>query len=165
MAVLDSVLVQTPFGASAITVTDGAAASVTVIYEGAFSWEETGRTVTEALNRDRRGATPNIIETGDNTISITLDGLITSYLGDSNTHIYEALTFTGNASGWTSTSNGSADTYTLAYTSLEPNSGTTQTLTFPFCHTDSISTDPRGDDGKTSFSASITCYANRPTIT
>ena len=164
MAVLDSSLTQTSHGAAYLTIADGGANTITLKFEGSFSWEETGRSVTEALNRGRHLSTPNVIETGDNNVAVTLDGLITSYLGSSNTHVYEAMKFTGTASSWASTTDGSAKCFRLTYTTIEPNSTTTQTLTFAYCHLDTISIDPRGDDGKTSFSASITDYENQPTV-
>ena len=165
MAALDSSVTLTAYGAAAVTITDGAANSITMVGEISLSWEETGRSVTEARERDRHLATPNVIETGDNNMSISMEFWVRSYLGSSNVHEYEALTFTGNASGWTTTVNGNAKCYTMDVAMLEPGGATTQNLSFPFCHTDSANSDPRGADGKASISASITSYANRPTIT
>ncbi len=163
MAALDSSVTTTAHGAAAVTITDGAANSITMVGEISLSWEETGRSVTEARERDRHLATPNVIETGDNNMSISMEFWVRSYLGNSNVHEYEAMTFTGNASGWTTTVDGNAKCFTMAVQLIEPGAATTQTLTFPHCHLDTWSNDPRGADGKNSASVSLTSYANRPT--
>lgn len=168
MAVLDSSAPMTYSGAAALAVNDGTtptALTVSITFEGSFSYTETGRTVTEARSRDRRKSTPVLIEGGDNDIEISLSGMITSYLGDSNTHIYEALTKTGNAASWVKTGAGTAHTYELVFTALSGADGsTTQTLTFPYCHTASLQIDPNGEGNMHAFEATITCYANRPTV-
>ena len=163
MAGIDSSYTTTAHGAAALTIA-GASNSITMALEISLSWEESGRTVTEARERDRHLGTPNVIETGDNNMSISIEGHVRSYLGASNVHEYEAMTKTGNAGAWTSTGAGSAYLFTLTVTIIEPDSTATQTLTFPYCHLDSWSNDPRGADGKNSFSATITSFANRPTI-
>lgn len=168
MAALDSSAPHVFNGAAAISIDDGttpAALTVDIIFEGSFSWTETGRTVTEARTRGRRKSTPVLIESEDNDIEITLSGKITSYLGDSNTHIYEALTKTGNAASWVKTGAGTAHSYTLTFTALSGSDGSTvQTLTFDPCHTSSLQLNPNGDGGMHEFEATIMCYANRPTV-
>lgn len=164
MAALDSSVPQVYSGAAAVQITDGSN-TVTIAFEGSFSWTRTGRQVVEARSRDRHKSTPVIVETGDSDISISMEGNITSFLGSSNTYVYEALTKTGNAAAWTSTGAGNAYTFRLVYTCLSGAAGGgSQTLTFNYCHCDQIAIDPGGDDGKTSFSATITDYENDPTI-
>jgi hypothetical protein len=164
MAAIDSTVPMTHHGATAITITDGSN-TVTIVYTGSFSWTETGRSVTEARDRGRHKSTPVIVETEDNDCAISFTGMITSFLGSSNTHLYEALTRTGNAAAWTSTGVGNAYTYTLTATFLNGEaSGGSQTLTFTPCHTDSLALDGMGADGLMQVDATITAYINRPTV-
>lgn len=168
MAVLDSSEPLVYAGAAAIAINDGTtptALTVSIIFEGTFSWSRTGRTVTEARTRGRRKSTPVLIEGEDNDITISLSGKVTSYLGDSNTHVYEALHRSGNASSWVKTGGGNAHTFELVFTALAPDSGgTTQTLTFPVCSLSSFNGNPDGEGSMHEFEAEIICYANDPTI-
>ena len=164
MAALDSSVPMTHHGASAITITDGVS-SVTVMFTGSFSWTQTGRSVVEARDRGRRKSTPVVVETEDNDCSISFSGMITSFLGSANTHIYEALTRSGKAAAWLSTGDGNAHTYRMDVTLLNGDAGGgSQVLTFNPCHTDSLQIDPMGADGLCNFDASITAYVNAPTI-
>lgn len=170
MAALDKNVPQTYTGAAAIVVKDGSSTPLTagILFEGSFSWTETGRETSEALNRGRRSTSgpPTIIEGDDGTITLSLSGLIQSYLGDSDTHIYEALTRTGNAAAWVRTANGTAHSYDLDYTSLSGDpSGDSQLLNFPYIVTRSLKIDPKGTGNKSRFEAELICHRNRPTIT
>lgn len=163
MAAADSSIPRVFHGASAIVISDGSN-SVTIIFEGTFTWSATGRTKNEARSRGRHKSTPVVTEGEDGDISISMSGKITSYLGSSNTHLYEALTKTGNAAGWTPTADGNAHTYRIVYTSLNgAAAGGTQTLTFAYCSTDSIDIDTNGDGGHETLEASITDRENLPT--
>lgn len=167
MAVLDSSEPMVYSGAAAIQLSDGTGTPLTVdiIFEGTFSWTRTGRTITEARTRGRRKATPVLIEGEDNDITISLSGKITSYLGDSNTHIYEALHKDGNASAWVKTGAGNAHSFDLIFTALAPDSGgTTQTLRFSPCTMSSFNGSPDGEGNMHEFEAELVCYANDPTI-
>lgn len=166
MAALDSTIPQVFKGAAAIRISDGTGTPLTVdlIFEGTFSWTQVGRTVNEARSRGRRKSTPVLIEGEDNDMELTLSGKITTYLGNSNTHVREALTQTGTAGSWVKTGAGNAYSFDLKFTSLAGDgSGTTQVLTFSPCVVTSLQTNPDGDSGH-EFEATITCYANRPTI-
>jgi len=166
MAVLDSSVPQAFHGATAIRVYDGTGTplEVSVKFEGSITWTETGRTVNEALSRDRRKSTPVLMEAGDNDITISISGKITSYLGDSNTHIYEALRRSGNAVVWVKTAAGNAHSFDIDFTSLAGDgSGTNQTGTFPYCHLASLKVDPKGQGAGHEFEAEIICHANQPT--
>ena len=167
MAALDSSAPHTFSGATAIRVYDGTAVTpleVNIIFEGSISWTETGRTITEARSRDRRKSTPVLIAGGDTDITISLSGKITSYLGNSNTHIYEALRKRGNASAWVKTGAGTAHSFDIDFTALSGADGsTTQVATFPYCTLNSLQIDPNGDGNMHSFEAEIICHANEPT--
>jgi len=167
MAALDSSAPHTYSGATALRVYDGTGTPLDadIIFEGTFSWTEVGRSVSEARTRDRRKSTPVLIEGGDNDISISMSGKITSYLGDGNTHIYEALRRSGNASAWVKTAAGTAHSFDLDFVALAGSDGTTvQTLTFPYCHLASLKVDPAGEGNMHAFEAEIICHANQPTI-
>lgn len=165
MAALDSTTeVRVFHGAAAIQLTDGTN-TVTVAFQGEMSWERTGRTVSEARDRNRHKSTPVLTEAEDGNISISLSGKITSYLGSSNAHLYEVLTGTGQAASWTPTANGNAHSFRLIYTSLSSAAaGGNQTLTFNYCHCESQSINLNGDGGHEMLDASITDYENDPTI-
>jgi len=105
MAALDSSTPLKRIGTTALTLTDGAGSptSISVIFEGSFSFTTTGRAVIEAMSQGRHKATPVLVETQDQTTSIEFDGYITSFKGSSNSHVYEFLTRTGTASASTFT--------------------------------------------------------------
>ena len=166
MAALDSSTPLKRIGTTALTLTDGAGSptSISVIFEGSFSFTTTGRAVIEAMSQGRHKSTPVLVETQDQTTSLEFDGYVTSFKGSSNSHVYEFLTRTGTASALTTTSDGDGFTLKLVATFLESKASgaATQTLTFNFAHCDSVQIEAGTEDG-VRFSASFTCYENAPT--
>jgi hypothetical protein len=167
MADLDSSVPLKRIGTTALLIEDGTtptANSVSVIFEGTFSATVTGRAVVEATSQGRHKSTPVLVETTSGTVALTLDGHITSLKGNSNTHIYEALTRTGTASSWATTGDGDAYMLKITATFVQSKQTTpaTQTLVFAYCHPDSIQIGAGPDDAVT-FSASFTDYEDYPT--
>jgi hypothetical protein len=167
MADLDSSTPLKRIGTTALLIKDGTtptANSVSVIFEGSFSATVTGRAVVEATSQGRHKTTPVLVETTSGTVALEFDGHITSLKGASNTHIYEALTRTGTAASWVSTGDGDAYTVEIVATFLESKQtgAATQTLTFAFCHPDSIQIEA-GTEDAVRFSASLTDFEDYPT--
>lgn len=164
MAAIDST--GTPFkwpGSGDITITDGSANSLAMSLIGSFSWSQAGRTKVEVMERRRHQGTPVILETDDATCEISISGKITSFSGSSNVHPFEALTQSGNASGWTKVGGGDAYTYQLTAVATHPD-GSTQTLTFTPVATTSLSANLDGEEGQATFEATLTAYMNAPTV-
>jgi len=105
-----------------------------------------------------------VVETQDQVTTVEFDGYITSFKGSSNTHIYAALTRTGTAASWVTTSDGDGYTVQLTVTYLESKASgaATQTLTFAFAHPDSVQIEA-GTEDAVRFTASFTNYENYPT--
>lgn len=166
MAALDSSTPLKRIGTTALTISDGAGspASISVIFEGSFSFTTNGRAVIEAMSQGRHKATPVLVETQDQTTSIEFDGYVTSFKGSSNSHIYEVLTRTGTAASYVTTADGDGYALKLVVTFLESKASgaATQTLTFNHCHPDSVQIEA-GTEDAVRFSASFTCYENTPT--
>ena len=108
-----------------------------------------------------------LIETDDTDVTGSFNALVTSFKGSSNTHPYEALTFSGNASAWTSTAGGSKTAIKLVLTvdsSGEDATGGSQTVTFAYAVPTEVSVDAAGGDGLFQLSCSFTDHENRPTL-
>lgn len=163
MAGLDNT--TTPFaftGTMTYRITDGGANYIDMTLVGSLSWDAPGRTQVEVMERRRHQSTPVTVETDDGNVTLNVSGRITSFLGSSNVHPFEAFTQTGNASGWTSvTGHG----YVLEHkVTLTHPSGTQQTLTFNYCKRDSLSCNHDGADGLGDFEATFTDMENYPSI-
>ncbi|MEL6344731.1 MAG: hypothetical protein AAFV53_16560 [Myxococcota bacterium] len=165
MAAIDGLAPFSWPGAGAILIEDGAGNSASGIFEGAFSFEATGRASSEARNRGRHLSIPVEVEGDDGDVSISLSGLLTSMKGINRVHPYEAMTFTQGAAAWVSVGRGNKKMFRLTVTALDPDSGATQQVRFSFCKLDSISCDFVGESGKATFEASITDRENYPTVT
>ena len=166
MPALDPTAPQTYHGAVAVEIYDGSTNSISLVFEGSFSWSEVGRAVVEARSRGRHLATPVLVETEDNDCSISLKGLVTSFLGASTVHLYEALTFTGNAAAWVPVGAGNAKSFGIRFTALSGDfGGGQQVLDFFPCHNGSRKIDPAGDRGLCTLEAEITAYMNQPQVT
>ena len=172
MANLDSSFPH-KFAGATLVISDGAGspASVTVTFkQGTISWTETGRTYTEAREAGRHASVsgkPVLIETDDTDVTGSFTALVTSFKGSSNTHPYEALTFSGNASAWTSTAGGSKTAIKLVLTvdsSGEDSTGGSQTVTFAYAVPTEVSVDAACGDGLFQLSCSFTDHENRPTL-
>ncbi len=163
---MDSAIPQVFSGATAITIEGaGAGESISMAFLGEFSWTRTGRVSVEARERSRHVAGgPVVVETEDSDISISLSGHITSYLGDSDVHPYEAFTKTGLAASWTSTVQGGAHGLRLKFRGKNPATGAEQTLTFRYCVPQSIEINPNGDRGLAQISVELLDYENDPQI-
>jgi hypothetical protein len=169
MASLDSSTPLKRIGTTALAVADGTtptANSISVIFEGSISFTVSGASVIEATSQGKHKTTPVVVETQDQVTSIEFDGYITSFKGSSNTHIYEALTRTGTASSWKTTSDGDGYCVKLTVTYLESKatSPSTQEVVFAFAHPDSVQIEA-GTEDAVRFSASFTNYENYPTVT
>lgn len=168
MADLDSATPLKPQSGTAVVINDGtspSALTLTAIFQGNFNWTVNGKPGVESLNQNTHKSTPVVTEVGDTTVSLTMEGTITSLKGSSNTHVYEALTRTGNASAWVPTNDGDDYCVEIVFTVLESkNSGAaSQTITFAYCKLESIQVTANVDNVLT-FSASFTDYENAPTI-
>lgn len=167
MANLDNA--TTPFKANIVSlvISDGAGNSLTLaLLQGSvITWTEPGRTAVEARQQGRHQTTPVVVETDDGNVTGSMQLLVSSWKGSSNTHPYEFLTKTGNASGYTSRGVGGAWIYRLVATfDSTVDGGGAQTATFGYVHTDSIDGDPAGVDGLTAITVNFTDYESRPTF-
>jgi len=168
MAVLDSSTPLKPQSGTLFVINDGTtptALTVSGIFQGNFNWTVNGLPSTESLVQNTHQSTPVVTNVGDATVSLTMEGQITSLKGDSNTYPYEALTRTGNAASWVSTAAGDAHCVELVFTVIESSgsSPTTQTITFAYCKLDSIQV-TANIDGVLTFSATFTDFENEPSI-
>ncbi|MEL6347722.1 MAG: hypothetical protein AAFV53_31745 [Myxococcota bacterium] len=164
MANLDSSVPHYWSGGGTLVLEDGSGNSITVTFmQGTFSWSETGRDYTEAMERERHASVPVLIETGDGNVTGQFSFLITSFKGNSNVHPYEALTFSGNASGWTSTSSGTKKSLRARLTvdSTQAGGGLQQAL---FNHLVPTSVDPdlAGANGLAQGTVNWTDHENQP---
>lgn len=167
MADLDSTIPLKRIGTTAIVINDGttpAALTVSGIYEGGIQFTINGRAVAEARSQGRYKSTPVLVETTDGVSSLELEGTLTSFKGDSNLHLYELLTGTGNGSAALTTADGDGQTFEIVITFIQAiqSGAATQTLTFAYCHLDTLTITASTEDSVT-FSASFTNYENNPT--
>lgn len=170
MAALDSVI-PFPYQKGTLVIKDGTnptANQITVTYEqGTFSFSAPGRSYSEAMGRGRRStsAAPVLMDGDDGVVTGQFSFLITSFLGDSNVHPYEAVTFSGNASSWVTTSRGTRKSLELVFTadSSEATGGGTQTLTFKYCVITNPECDMNAVEGKAQLTVSFTDHENLPT--
>ena len=167
MADLDSSVPLKRIGTTALVINDGTnptALTVSGIFEGGISFTINGRTVVDARSQGRHKSTPVVVETEDGVTALEIEGKLTSFKGSSNIHMYEMLTRTGNAAAAETTGDGDAQLYEVVITFIQSiqSSPATQTLTFAFCHVDSLQITAATDDTVT-FSASFTNYENVPT--
>lgn len=167
MADLDSTIPLKRIGTTAIVINDGTPSTpltVSGIYEGGIQFTINGRAVAEARSQGRYKSTPVIVETTDGVSTIELEGMLTSLKGDSNLHLYELLTRTGNGSAAVSTADGDGMCFEIVITFIQAvqSSPATQTLTFAYCHLDTLNITASTEDS-VSFTASFTNYENVPT--
>jgi hypothetical protein len=167
MADLDSALPIKRIGTTAILIEDATAGTTlkaSGVFEGSYSWTITGRTVVEATSQGRHKSVPALVETTDSTVSLEIEGKITSFKGNSNIHIYELLTQSGTAAAVVTTADGDAQAFKITITVIQAKqaSPVTQTIVFAYCIVDSLSIEAGADDS-ISFKASFTDYENYPT--
>ena len=166
MADLDNVTTPFKVALTSIALSDGTGTpnTITLTLEqgSSITWSETGRTVTEARARGRHQTTPMVVETEDGNVTGSITLIVSSWLGDSNTHPYEAFTFTGNAATWTSVGGGGAPLLKwVATMNSTVDDGGSQAGTFSYVHVDSI--DVGEQEGLYTIQATFTDYENRPT--
>ena len=164
MANLDSSIPFKISGGGTLALEDGGANSITVTFiQAEITWTETGRQWVEGRSRDRHEAVPVALEVGDSNVEGSFQFLVTSWRGAANVHPYEALSFTGNASAWTTTAAGSKKALKATYTTdSTADGGGSQTVIFAYM----IPTDlEKGDvDGLLSLTGNFTDLENRPTM-
>jgi hypothetical protein len=168
MAALDSEIAF-PFSEGTGTISDGSTNSITFTWQqGSFTWSQPGRSYTEQKHRGRRptSGAPVLMETEDAEITGQCSFLITSLLGSTNVHPYEAMTLSGNASSWTTTARGSkkAVRMTLSPSSSSAATGGTQNVAFNYC-VFQVECDMSGAEGLGLVTGSFTDHENKPTIT
>jgi len=149
-----------------LVLSNGGAETLTVPFQqGSLTWTENGRQWTEARSRDRHESTPWAVETGDNNVEGTFTCLADTLLGNTSVGVKEFVQFTGGASGYTSTGNGSKKMFQLVATfNSTEDGGGSQTSTFAYCVADSVSFTPDGTDGLFSLEISFIDLENNPTI-
>ena len=152
---------------TSLVISDGAGTPNTLsvpLVQGTISWSEPGPSESEVRHQGKHLSTPLVNDTDDGDMEITLDIVVPSYKGSSNTHIYEMLTRTGTAAAFTRVGAGNAWTYSMAATFSDGTN--TQVLTFSPCRTMGVpSSWSAGTNGEhMAISATIKCYANRPTV-
>lgn len=134
-----------------LAIEDGGGNSINVDFrQGSFTFEVPGREYTEQKEAGRRagGGAPILIEGGDQDVTGQFSFVVTSVRGSSNVHPYEALTFSGNASGWTSTARGDKKALKLTFTlNSTAGGGGQQTLTYNYAVTTNAAFDSAGVDG------------------
>lgn len=166
MANLDSSI---PFSGSedeSLVIKDGGANSITLTFaQGGLVVEEEQAPYVEARTRNKHQATPVVRKTGNGNLKITLKCLVTSFKGTANVHPYEALTFSGNAAAWASTSTGDKKTLQLEHTlNSTVAGGGSQLRTYKYCVPGPVSLDPMGADGLFLLSCELTDLEEAPTI-
>jgi len=167
MADLDSSLPLKRIGTTALAISDntgGTPLSVSGIFEGGISFTIAGRGVVEVTTQGRHTSTPTVVETTDGVSTIEIEGAITSFKGSSNVHMYELLTRTGTAAASVTHGDGDAVLLEIVLTFIQAtqSSPPTQTMTFAYCHCDSLEITASTED-VVRFKASFTNYENVPT--
>ena len=167
MAALDNVTTPFKFNVGTFTIAgSGSGESLSITGALTFSWTRTGRAYQEARNQGRHQSTPVVVETEDGNISLTISGYVTSFLGSSNVHPYEAITHDGNAASWASQSTGGKKTVSItAAPTSAADGGGAQSIVFNHCANDSCDIDFQGEGSLFTFSATFTDLENDPTIT
>ena len=135
------------------------------LVQGTLTWSSTGRTVSEAMHQGRHLSTVWLSETADGNVTASLSCIVPSFKGASNVHIYEWITKTGNAAGFTSIAGGDAWSYKMTATVLDKAGGTSQTLEFTPAHSTSKNFDwGMGDNGDLcGVTVEFLVHANEPT--
>jgi hypothetical protein len=140
---------------------------IAAIVEGNLTWSETGRAWVEAgKSRGRRSGRPVVVETDDGQISLSFSVKISTWLGDTEVSIREALTGKGKAAsaGWQSTVDGGRWGTEIEFTwDGSEDGGATQSAKFAYVITDSLDVDTGQFDGLTGLSVSATDLENEPT--
>lgn len=153
-------------GTTALSISDGAGTplSVSGVFEGGIQFTINGRAYAEARSQGRFKSTPVAVETTDGVSTLEIEGKITTFKGDSNAHVYEMLTRTGNALTAATTGAGDAMLYQVVLTFIQAvqTGAVTQTLTFAYCHCDTLTVTASTEDS-VSFSATFTNLENVPT--
>lgn len=159
------------FATSSVVIKDGTTPtpnSITMtLKQGTISWTETGREYAEAMEAGRHvSGAPVLQETNDTNVTLNLTGLITSFKGNSNTHPYEAFTFSGNAASWVSTATGSKKSLLIEATFDSTEDGSTggsQTVSFAYAVPTSVECDMAAANGLGQLSVTLTDHENAPT--
>jgi hypothetical protein len=169
MAGLDSPGTPHKLAGATLVISDGAGspASVTATLFGEFQWDTPGPGVVEALLPGGKHQSPPVmIETNDGDCTLSFDALITSYVGSAAVHPLEALTLSGQASGWTSVTsaaNGGAPTLKVQITQTHPD-GTSQTITFAVARVSGLGGDLGGKDGLSQLRCTMVAPQTYPTF-
>lgn len=165
MAVLDGTAPHKSSGSGTVVWTDGSGSTCTATFvQSELSWTQVGRKWVEARSRDRHETIPISIELGDNNVEGQITMLISSYKGSANTHPYEAVTFSGNASAWTSVGTGSKKSLKCVLTqNSTADGGGSQTITFAYWIPTSVAVDPAGGEGLALMTVAFVDLENAPT--
>lgn len=125
-----------------------------------------GKPYTEARARNLHATgTPILRVTGDGNVTGSISLLISSFYGSSAVTPYEVFTFTGGASGWTSTSRGDRQSLKLVLAvNATAAGGASQTITYNYCVFSNVKISPSGGDGLYLLTADFVDHENKPTI-
>lgn len=145
---------------------DGGSNSLAVgLIQSDAKWTIEGEQHTEARVRNKHASTPVIRKTGDGNVTGSLTALVASMKGSAAVTLYEWLTFTGSAAGYTTTAAGDKKALRMVLTGTNPSSGgATQTVTFAYCVFSNVAIDPAGADGLWTLSADFVDYENTPVV-
>jgi hypothetical protein len=149
------------------TAYDGSTNSLVIAgIQSDISLTREGTKYVEARTRDLHASgTPILRKVGDGNWTGSFSMLVSSFYGSTSVTPREFLTFTGGASGFTSTARGDKPACKLVLAiSASGAGGAIQTLTLNYCVVTSVKIDPAGADGLFMMTVEFTDHENEITF-
>ena len=165
MSASDSVIPLSLIDGS-LLLASGGTESVTVPFiQTEWNWTEETAPWTEAKTRALHHSTPVARKVGAGSITGSLMALVATLKGSTAASLYEWLTFTGSASGYTGTALGDKKALRATLTgNASAAGGATQSYIFAYCIFSNVKIEPGGADGLWTISADFTDMEESPTI-